>query len=180
MTSRILALAALLLALPLALPAPQDRKPPEQPARPTPPDDRQPLPPVAEPFRSEVERADLLQRFAPSSALEGYYRLERYVRPGMPPAKASGYLSIGRRYLSLFLQGVTSNPRVPAIQAGFRRYAIQGDQIESTTLLGFRNRENGDIVLEPPGHVEVRRILRTGAQLKVYHGEAYYEFVRIE
>lgn len=150
------------------------------PGRPRPPAERRALPPIEEPYRTEVERRDLLQRFDPPGGLAGFYRLVRYVRPGMPPAEAEGYLVVGRRHLSLHLYGSTGDPRMPAIQTGFRRYDVSGDTLRMTTLVGLRNRPSGTIVLEPPGHTEVRRFKKLGTTLRIYHGRAYYEFVRIE
>lgn len=148
--------------------------------RPRPPAERPALPPIEEPYRTEVERRDLLQRFDPPGGLAGFYELRRYVRPGMPPAEAKGYLVVGRRHLSLHLYGSTGDPKRPAIQTGFRRYDVSGDSLRMTTLVGLRNRPSGTIVLEPPGHTEVRRFEKLGTTLRIYHGRAYYEFVRIE
>ena len=150
------------------------------PERPRPPAQRRTLPPIEEHYRTEVERRDLLQRFDPPGGLAGFYELARYVRPGMPPAEAKGYLVVGRRHLSLHLYGSTGDPRIPAIQTGFRRYDVSGDTLRMTTLVGLRNRPSGTVVLEPPGHTEVRRFEKLGTTLRIYHGRAYYEFVRIE
>ncbi len=144
------------------------------------PEPRKALPPVQEPFRSPVERRDLIQRFRPRSPLEGFYKLQRVVRPGqLDVTEASGYLVIGRTHLSLNLQ--TTTPDQPQmIQAGFRTYTIQDDRIVMTALIGHTN-EGNQIVLDPPGLTETRRFRLGGSVLRIFQtNTAYMEFVRLE
>jgi hypothetical protein len=165
----------MLLCALLALLSPQD------PRRPAPPADAAPLAPVQEPFRTKVERDDLIQRFAPPSVLEGFYKLRRLERPGLPQTAAEGYLWIGRRHLMLQLSGQTGDPDLPALQSGVRRYQIAGDVLAMSVVLGFRNDIDGNIRLEPAGTTIRHRFTLLGPILRVHReGEAFLEFERVE
>jgi hypothetical protein len=167
--------SAIALCALLAVLAPQD------PQRPTPPADAKALPPVQEPFRTPVERDDLIQRFTPPSVLEGFYRLRRMERPGQPQPVADGYLWIGRRHLMLQLSGETADPDLPALQSGVRRYQIAGDVLAMSVVLGFRNDVDGNIRLEQAGTAIRHRFTLLGPLLRVHQSEeAFLEFERVE
>jgi hypothetical protein len=172
-----LALAALLLA---HLP-PQD---PQSTSRPQPPPGwaSRPLPPVADPPRSQVERKDLMQEFTPPNPLEGCYELRDIVRPGLPRAgRVRGYLWIGRRHLSLHVQADGLRPGLPHLQAGFRSYRVVGNKLQTSVLLGHRNDADGDVLVEQPGMTEERAFLLIGPVLRIYQGpDAWHEYVRLE
>jgi hypothetical protein len=74
-----------------------DQDPPEV-FRPTAPPSRSNLPPVEEPFRTPVDRDDLIQRFDAPHPLQGTYELREVVRPGQTRTTGiTGYLVICRR-----------------------------------------------------------------------------------
>lgn len=151
-------------------------------ARPTAPQSRSDLPPVDEPFRTPVDRSDLMQQFDAPHPLQGTYELREIVQPGQAQVPGIvGYLVIGRRYLSLHIRGPGSSPRVPALQASFRRYTVLDDRLQMSTIIGHRNEPGGDMLVEEEGLTEVRRYSLTGAVLRIIHGPgSYMEFVRIE
>ena len=154
-------------------------------SRPTPPqgaDSRPALPPVTEPFRSAVERKDLIQRFQPPSPIAGFWELRKISAPSLTmPEGFKGYLVIGDRHMSLHLIGPGVKPEIPFFQSGFRRYRVVGDQIWSTSLLGVTNKENGEVLVDSAPIEERRTFLLAGSQLRISKptGE-YLEFVRIE
>ena len=170
------------LAQPFPQPFPQPFQQPFPKPPPPPPADANPLPPVAEPLRTPVERRDLIQRFTPPSPLEGFWSLRRISRPGaIEPQKAVGYLAIGSRHLMLQLQIDGPSPRVPILQSGTRRYTVQGDALVTTSLVGLANEPNGDILLEQPGLTEMRRFTLLGSVLRILHEDGgHMEFVRVE
>jgi hypothetical protein len=177
--------AGALAALCLGLALPQDPQPASQPAsRPQPPADWQsrPLPPVDDPPRTAVERKDLMQQFTPPNPLEGCYELRDIVRPGMPrPARARGYLWIGRRHMSLHLQGDGETPRRPYLQASFRSYRVVGPRLVMNVIVGHRNDGDGDVLVEQPGLAEERTFQLIGPVLRIHQGpDAWHEYVRIE
>ena len=148
---------------------------------PTPPPDANPLPKVLEPARSPVERRDLLQQFHKRHPLEGFYRLKAMVGRGSRQVAGSrGYLVVGQRHLSLHLYS-PAGPREANIQAAFRKFRIVGNKLVMNTLLGHRNKSNGDIALEPISYQIDHRFLLTGAVLRLYLAQdEYLEFERIE
>ena len=154
---------------------------PQDPERPKPPPDAAPLPPVQEPFRSKVERRDLIQEFTRASPIEGFYRLRRVVRPGQGLPRVEGYLWIGRRHLMLQLSGNTGNPRLPALQTGVRAYRTNGDTLVMTAMLGFRNDADGDIHLDATGATIERRFELVGPLLRIHEDDnSQLEFERVE
>lgn len=140
------------------------------------------LPPVLQPIRSRVERRDLLQKFRSRHRIEGTYRLKSMVSTNTRPVKGGrGYLVIGQRHLSMHLYAPGSSPDQANIQAVFRKFRIVGDKLVMHTLLGHRNKSNGDIGLEPVGHMAQHRFELTGAVLRIYRAkDEYLEFERIE
>lgn len=186
---RIAAVVGILgLSVALAFTLPQDppkhgpakQDPPSKLTVPQPPPGAEPLPPVPDPPRTAVERRDLLQRFTAPSPLEGYYALRVFTNGISAVAGATGYLAMGRRFLSLHLQA----PRAggpPAIQSGFREYRVEGNQLVMTTLLGMQNQRDGDIVLERRGALKSVAFVLTGTRLRLDLGNGrVLEFERIE
>lgn len=137
-----------------------------------------PLPPIQEPFRTKVERQDLLQEFTEPSPLEGVYRL-RSVNGGASGVVPAGYLHVGRTHLSLQTAVFPNREKEPYLQASVRTYRIDGDKLVMTTALGHEYA--GDIAMEKQGRVEVRRFQRAGPVLKVFRADgSFMEFVRVE
>ena len=148
--------------------------------RPKPPENAPPLPPVQEPFRTEVERRDLLQQFGAKSPIEGFYELVAASRPDMPAVLATGYLSIGRRHLSFHLEAETPDGD-PVRQSAFRSYRLVGSRLHMTSLTGFRLDPDGTTRIEPSG-VAVQAeylLLGTKLQLDLIDGSRL-EFQRLE
>lgn len=174
MGSKSVAIICLLLLVP-------DQDPPKV-SRPTAPESRSTLSPVEEPYRTAVDRRDLMQQFDAPNPLQGIYELREIVRPGQAQVTGTkGYLLIGRRYLSLHIRGRSNSPRVPALQASFRRYSILDDRLQMSAIIGHRNEPGGDILVEEEGLTEVRRYSLTGAVLRIFQGPgSYMEFIRIE
>ena len=139
------------------------------------------LPPVVEPMRSAVERRDLLQRFKGRKRIEGFYRLKQMTVRGQAIHASIGYLVIGSRHLSMHLYAPSSVAKVANVQAVFRKYKIEGQDLVMTTLVGHRNQVGGDIVLEPIGHTTRRRFSLAGSVLRIHSGDQdHLEFERIE
>ncbi len=151
-------------------------------SRPTAPESRTTLPTVEEPYRTAIDRRDLIQQFDPPSPLEGIYELRSIVRPGEAQVQGTrGYLLIGRRYMSLHIRGRGETPQVPHLQATFRRYTILDDRLQMSTVIGHRNEPGGDILVEEDGLTEVRRYSLTGSILRIFQGPgSFMEFVRVE
>jgi hypothetical protein len=139
------------------------------------------LPPVQEPFRTPVERQDLLQEFEPRGLIEGFYRLRRVVTPGrLDEHRGQGFLVIGRRHLSLHLRLPNGNSEPPFLQSGVRQYRLDGDQLVTTAVMGHSSREDR-IVEEPSGLVEQRTWRVVGGFLRIHQSAAaFMEFARIE
>lgn len=159
---------AILCVLPLLAVQDPDRRPTSRP-----------LPPIQEPFRTKVERKDLLQEFTEPSPLEGVYRL-RAINGGAGGIVPTGYLHIGRTHMSLQTAIFPNRSRAePFLQSSVRTYRIEGDKLVMTTLQGHQY--DGSIALDPQGQIDVRRFQRAGSVLKVFRGDAsFMEFVRVE
>ena len=185
-------LCALLLATPIVGQTKGETPPPKQSAKPgqekqkvelpKPPKGQDPLPPILEPARDAVERRDLIQRFRGRHPLEGFYRVKRMIRSGsVSVANTKGYLVIGQGYLSMQIYAPSDLPYKVNIQSFFRRIRVRGDKIEMTSLVGHRNKPNGDIVLEKAGEKSSLRYVILGGVLRLYRGvDEYIEFERVE
>lgn len=155
-------------------PRAKQARPPQQPVNaPT-------LRPVQDPPRTSVERRDLLQRFAPASPLEGYYRLRSFTASGGTPVPANGYLAIGRRHLSIQM----FSPRAggpPAIRSAFRSYRATEGRLVMTTLLGLSNDDHGDVLIDQAGTMMTIDYKLIGTRLRLEVGAGrILEFERIE
>jgi len=149
-------------------------------SRPKPPENAKALPPVQEPFRAAVERADLIQRFGGPSPLEGHYRLTNLSAPGVPTAPAEGYLVAGRRHLSIHLQAPTANGEA-MLQSAYRSYRIEDRRVHMTSLSGFRTMPGGVIAIEQPGTMSSHAFTLIGTRLQLrIDGGRVLEFQRIE
>ena len=176
MHAKIVAIVAVVAALSAV---PQGAAPQDPEKRPAPPADAKPLPPVREPFRSAVERKDLLQQFGTPTPLAGVYELQSLQHPGVQAIEARGYLTVGRRYLSVQLVGMT--PDMPALQAGFRRYRVDGSRLHMTNLLGFRAEPDETWGFDPEGATTSceYQLIGTKLTLLLDNGDQLV-FVRIE
>lgn len=164
----------------LTIQDPERRATTSRPEASRPKPERPLLPPVEEPFRSKVERRDLLQRFDEPSPLEGFYALRSMRQPDGAIVRATaGYAWFGRKHMMLHLS-LTPDPKRPAfVQSSVRTYRIEGDVLTTTTLSGHES--SGRLAVEQPGRVEVRRFRQAGTVLRIYRGEnSWMEFVRQE
>lgn len=141
--------------------------------------ERTALPPIAEPFRSRIERRDLLQQHARTSPIEGFWELTSVRRAGVTSQMPRGYVSFGREHMVLHVAAIPAPSATPWVQSSVRRYRIEGDQLVTTTLSGHEY--GGKLLVEQPGRVETRRIEQAGTVLRIHQaGGAYMEFVRVE
>jgi hypothetical protein len=173
---RPLAFCALLL-LPLA----QDPQPPPRP-QPPPEFDGRKLKPIDEPFRTAVERKDLVAQFGDASPLEGIWELTSMFRLGQAMVPdVTGWMFVGRRHLSLYITAKTKDPQLPHLQSRVCAYRLAGGEIHLTVLAGHVNDEDGDILIEPREARMVRRFQLAGAQLRVWQDQnAWIDFKRVE
>ena len=186
MKTGFLATAAALLCLtafsqPQGKPTAQGKQ--AKPAVPAPgPGQDKPLPPVLDVARSAVDRRDLLQRFKPSHAIEGFYRLSEMVGAGGRRVTGGrGYLFLGRRHMTMQLFAPSETPGQANIQAAVRTFRIVGNQLITSAVLGHRNMPNGDIALTKAGEVVEHRFELVGASLRLYRSaREYLEFQRVE
>ncbi|MHC5065772.1 MAG: hypothetical protein ACYTG5_17550 [Planctomycetota bacterium] len=146
------------------------------------PKDRKALSPVQEPFRSSVERRDLLQRFAAVSPLEGLFKLERYSLPGRGEINGcSGYIFFGRQHMQLYLQVAQKGSAKPLVQASVRRYALRGQQLMMTSLEGHAVGSEGNLSMEQGRNTESRQVDLAGTKLRLSKADgSYMELVRVE
>lgn len=153
---------------------------PDRPA--PPPANAGPLPPVQEPWRPEIDRSDLQQRFQADDPLMGIYELRGRGLGGLPmPNTGKGWLVIGRRHLLICLEGPGPDPDIPLFRAGVRRFTRQGNLLNTTVLAGHFNLDNGDVKIEPEGLQEQRLVEVVGGRLRVLQNEReWLEFARVE
>lgn len=147
-----------------------------------PPEDRKTLPPIQEPFRSAVERKDLLQRFVSPTPLEGLFKLERYHIPGRGDwIGSTGYLFFGRQHMHLYVQMPGAAGKPPSVQASVRRYSLRGQQLLMTSLAGHSGGGGGKLTMEKVGRTESRQVVLAGTLLRLTKADgSYMEFLRVE
>ena len=92
-----------------------------------------------------------------------------------------GYLVVGQRHLSIQLYAPGAEPELANITAAFRSFEVVGETLEMTSLLGHRNKDNGDIGFEQLGTSTQLEFLLAGAILRLHLAQdEYLEFERIE
>jgi hypothetical protein len=177
----LIAAGVLFLAGLLALPQEPQRtgQEPERPA--PPPAGAQLLPAIEEPYVSPVPRLDLLQRFDRPDPIEGLYELRtRMLRGALDPRPGRGFLVIGKRHLVLYLMGAGADPATPQLRAGVRKWQRRGETLQLTVVAGHYT-DKREVVVEPAGKVETRRIEVTSGGLRIFQDDQnWLEFVRIE
>lgn len=158
----------------------QDPQPAPKPA--APPPDAAPLVPVEEPRVRPALRDDLLQRDDAPDPLEGTWRLKTRVREGAVASQpGEGWMFVGRRYLTIQLQGPGRSQEFPMLRAGVRRWQRQGGALQMTVVVGHFNDDSGDIKVEAPGSTETRRFEMVGPLLRIHQGSnSWLDFVRVE
>lgn len=164
----------LLMACALALPLASDQDPgASRPSR------RPELPPIQEPWRSQVERADLLQAFSSPSPLAGFWSLRAFVREGVQ-SSARGYVWFGTRHCMIATSVSRGGHISPFVESAVRTYRLEGDRIVMTSLIGHDHAD--ELRFVAPGVVEMREFQQAGTMLRIFQGarDSYMEFVRVE
>ncbi len=159
---------------------PQDPQPARPPA---PPADAQALSPVEEPYVESVSRRDLPERFTPRDPIEGVWRLRSRVVGGIGAESGSGFMIVGRRHLMAQFQAPGPDPEFDLLRSGTYEWLRSGEQggVRTTVLLGHYNDDSGDVHVEAPGSVEVRRFELLDGFLRLHQeGGDWLEFARIE
>lgn len=173
------ALALAILSL-VSVFASQDPQPAPRPA--APPPDAAPQTPVEEPRVRPALRDDLLQREDAPDPIEGTWRLKSRVREGAVATQpGEGWMFVGRRYLSIHLQGPGKSVEFPMLRSGVRRWQRQGGSLQMTVVAGHFNDEGGDIKVESAGATETRRFEMVGPLLRIHQGNnSWLDFLRVE
>jgi hypothetical protein len=118
----------------------------------------------------------------PSHKLEGVYELRKRVAAGESGATSSrGYVAITNRHMFLCLAGPGTDPEQPLLRSGVRTWKPEDDFVRCELKLGYYTDSRGDIHVERPGVVEVRRVELAGGRLRIFQdSSSYLEFERIE
>ena len=86
----------------------------------------------------------------------------------------------GKRHLVLYLMGAGPDPAIPLLRAGVRKWRRFDDSLQLTTLAGHYT-EKRDVVVEPGGAVEMRRLEVIGGIIRIFQdGQGWLDFARIE
>jgi hypothetical protein len=114
--------------------------------------------------------------------LEGVFELRKRVAAGQNDSQMSrGYVAITNRYMFLCLAGATTDPAQPLLRSGVRTWKPEDEYIRCELKLGYFTDSRGEIHVERPGVVEVRRVELAGGRLRIFQDSAsYLEFERIE
>jgi hypothetical protein len=115
-------------------------------------------------------------------ALEGVYELRRRVVEGREAQDAGrGHLAITRRHLFLCFVGPGPDPDHLLLRSGVRTWQTEGDRLRTKVELGWFTDEEGAVHVEPPGTIELRRVVQARGLLRVHQSEvSYLEFERVE
>jgi hypothetical protein len=92
-----------------------------------------------------------------------------------------GYVAITNRHMFLCLAGPGPDPEQPLLRSGVRTWKPEDDFVRCELKLGYYTDSRGDIHVERPGVVEVRRVELAGGRLRIFQdSSSYLEFERIE
>jgi hypothetical protein len=81
----------------------------------------------------------------------------------------------------LCLAGPGPDPEQPLLRSGVRTWKPEDDFVRCELKLGYYTDSRGDIHVERPGVVEVRRVELAGGRLRIFQdSSSYLEFERIE
>jgi len=162
--------------------APQGQEPkPDRP--PPPPAEQAPLLPIEEPYVEPVPRLDLPERFGTRDPLEGIWEVRLRSSGGHQQEITAGHMVIGRRLLIVHFEAPGVSPQVPLLRACTYTWMRtgRGDTVQTTVLAGHFNVAAGDIHIEQPGTVELRRFELLDGGLRVHQGNGdWTEFSRVE
>jgi len=126
--------------------------------------------------------ADQVLGKPPAHKLEGVYELKKRVAGGQNDAQSSrGYIAITNRHMFLCLAGPGTDPEQPLLRSGVRTWKPEDEFVRCELKLGYFTDSRGDIHIERPGAVEVRRVELAGGRLRIFQdSNSYLEFERIE
>ncbi|HEX6811570.1 MAG TPA: hypothetical protein VF384_08110 [Planctomycetota bacterium] len=118
----------------------------------------------------------------PAHQLEGVYELRKRMANGQSDAQQiRGYLAITNRHMFLCIAGPGDDPDEPLVRSGVRAWKPDDDLMRCELKLGYYTDSRGDIHVERPGTLEVRRVELAGGRLRVFQdARSYLEFERIE
>lgn len=140
------------------------------------------LPPVLDPHRGPVDRKDLIQRFAPSHPIQGFYRLTAMQAPNQGMVgKAQGCLFVGRRHVVLMLYAPGPHKGQAHVLSALRTYRIEGKQLHMSSRVGFRNDRSGELAFEAAGSRHKLSFDLIGPKLRLMrHSREFLDFERVE
>lgn len=150
---------------------------------PTPPASGAPAAPAqTNPATTETDTRKVVPGRPLRHPLEGVYVLRRRVIDSRPEANpGKGYLAITNRHLFLTVAAPGPDREQPLVRSSVRTWAPQRAGTATTIELGFFNDRDGELHLEPPGTVEVRRIELIQGGVRVNQDErSWLEFERVE
>lgn len=114
--------------------------------------------------------------------LEGLYELRSRTVKGVPDLKKSrGYIAITRRHMLVCLAGAGADPEYPLLRGGVQTWQKRETGVETVIKLGFYTDDDGDIHVEEPGTMKMRRIDLVRGMIRIYQdNDSFLEFERIE
>lgn len=137
---------------------------------------------VQDPERSQDPEGEAAKGTPKRDPLEGLYRLRGRTVGGVPDLdRATGYVAITPRHMLICLAGAGPDPDYPLLRAGVRTWSKRKEGVETVLKLGFYTDDDGDIHVEEPGTMEVRRIDRIRGMLRIWQGDqSFLDFERVE
>lgn len=148
-----------------------------------PPEGAVALRPIEEPYIEPVQRGDLPERYGVRDPLEGIYEVKERFLGGQPAPAGQGYMVVGRRHIVVHFMAPGPDPRVPLVRAQVFTWtrADNSGMVRMTSVIGHFDDEDGDMLVERPGTVQMRRFEPRQGVLRVYQdGGGWIDFVRVE
>ncbi len=114
--------------------------------------------------------------------MEGFYELRSRTVRGVPDLdKNSGYVAITGRHMLVCLLAAGPDPDYPLLRAGVRTWHKRKEGVETVLKLGFYTDDEGEIHVEEPGTMQVRRIDLIRGKLRIWQDQtSFLDFERIE
>jgi hypothetical protein len=149
----------------------------------SPPEGAVALRPIEDPYVEPVQRGDLPERYGVRDPLEGLYEVKERFLGGQPAPAGQGYMVVGRRHIVVHFMAPGPDPRVPLVRAQVFTWtrADNSGMVRMTNVVGHFDDEDGDMLVERPGTVQMRRFEPRQGVLRVYQdGGGWIDFVRVE
>lgn len=158
-------------------PGRQDPPPAQTPASAVPPAATAPTAPTAAPTA-----ADDPATARPRHPTEGVYALRRrFVGALADSAPVTGYLAITGRHLFLSVAAPGPDPGKPLLRTAVRSWKADRELTKLTILKGWLTDAEGKVIVERPGHEEMRRIELIQGGIRIKQDERnWLEFERLE